>query len=88
MHHLEVGDGNAPGIAEEIWYNVNSLVVENIVCGWRGGAIGQLCHNRGLNLLSIAPGNDIFQGGGEEDNDRELQKILIGNIFCLGKVND
>src|SRR5690606_27348388 len=45
LHPFEVADCDATGIGNHVWQYQNTFFVQDIVCRWRGWAIGAFDHH-------------------------------------------
>jgi len=72
LDHLEVGDGDASGVAEEVGDDVDPLIVEDLIRLGGGGAVGELRDDLRLYPGGVLLGDDVLEGGDDQDVDVEL----------------
>ena len=85
---LEVGDGDAPGVAQEVRDHVHAPLVQDHVGFRGGGAIGELGQDLGLDPVGVLLGDLILQGRRDEHGHIEFQELFVGDVFGTGEALD
>ena len=79
---IEVGGGDATGVGENVWDDEDALVLENVIGGSRGGAIGAFDDDSGLDpaafwvviTFSVAAGMSTSQSEIMSSWDRRARR--------------
>src|SRR5271157_424214 len=80
LNPLEVTDGNAAGIAENIGDGENTLCVDDGVGLPGGGAVGTFAKDFGLDLMSILLGDLVLNRGGDEHIARLKENVAGAHL--------
>jgi hypothetical protein len=59
---------------------VDPLLIEDLVRLGGGGAVGELRDDLRLNPGGVLLGDDVLEGGDDQDVDVELQELLVGDL--------
>src|SRR5207302_1808100 len=78
LYPLEVADGDAASVAQNVGDNEYSLPLQNLVGRGGGGPVGTLAENARLNAMGVLAGDLVFDRGGEQDVNR-LEEDLLGS---------
>src|SRR5207302_6510098 len=80
LYPLEVADGDAASVAQNVGDNEYSLPLQNLVGRGGGGSVGALAENARLNAMGVLAGDLVFDRGGEQDVTR-LEENLLGRAL-------
>ena len=88
LDHLEVGDSDTAGVAEEIRQDVDVFGLEDVVSFRCGRPIGQFGDDFGFDVGGIPAGDHTFQGGWNQHIHIQLQQFFVRDIVSAGEVDD
>lgn len=77
---FKVADGDTPGIAQNIWKEMNSSIDENPLALESSRAIGRFDDKLGLELMSIVHVDGLFKGS----RDEEIAGFVDGGVIVKG----
>jgi len=77
LNPLEVADGNATCVTEEVRNLEDALLAEYLVGLGRNRTVGHFGNYLGLYVVSVLLGDDLLDGGGCEDVNFQLKKLLV-----------
>ncbi len=82
LHHLEIGDRDPAGVAQEVGNHVDARTLQDPVGLGRGRAVGQLDDDLCPEVCCVLFGDHTLQRRRNQHGDLQLKQRLVAN--CLG----
>ena len=88
LHPLEVADGHAAGVAQDVRDQEDAVLEEDRVGLGRRRAVGRLGDDPGLDPAGVALGDLVLERGRDQDVAGDLEDLGVGDVGRAGEALD
>ena len=89
MNPFKVADGDAAGVAENVWDDEDIVaLVENGVRVGSGWAVCSFGEDAAAELCGVFAGDDAFFSGGDEDVAGLDEEVVVREMFGIGESSE
>ena len=81
LHPLEVADGHAAGVAQDVRDHEHAVVVQDLVGLGGRRAVGGLGDDLGLDPVRVGDGDLVLERGRDQDVALGLEELGVGDVL-------